>query len=240
MKRECLTRRRARLGLRRQSSPRSAIVREPASAVTDTHALLFHAAGGSRLGARAKSLFAAAEERNAIVYVPMVVIWEVTLLARGTCQSSSAGAEFLRRSFQQSVVSASCPGRVADLRGWGVAGAARSVRCVDLCRGTRPRLAADHRGRGDHWFGAGQDDLVTKTSGAVLKSRVPSPEDHQGFAGGNFAFPFSSSTSPTLFPAGSLNTARTTRPGTSRRGNRIVPPRSFTLANVAVMSSTPT
>jgi PIN domain nuclease of toxin-antitoxin system len=57
-------------------------VREPASAVTDTHALLFHAAGGSRLGPRAKSLFAAAEERNAIVYVPMVVIWEVTLLAR--------------------------------------------------------------------------------------------------------------------------------------------------------------
>ena len=55
---------------------------EPTSAVTDTHALLFHAAGGSRLGARARSLFAAAEERNAIVYVPMVVIWEVTLLAR--------------------------------------------------------------------------------------------------------------------------------------------------------------
>lgn len=55
---------------------------EPTSAVTDTHALLFHAAGGSRLGARARSLFAAAEERTAIVYVPMAVIWEVTLLAR--------------------------------------------------------------------------------------------------------------------------------------------------------------
>ena len=55
---------------------------EPTSAVTDTHTLLFHAAGGSRLGARARSLFAAAEERNAIVYVPMAVIWEVTLLAR--------------------------------------------------------------------------------------------------------------------------------------------------------------
>ena len=55
---------------------------EPTSAVTDTHALLFHAAGGSRLGAGARSLFAAAEERNAIVYVPMAVIWEVTLLAR--------------------------------------------------------------------------------------------------------------------------------------------------------------
>src|SRR4030095_15339450 len=48
----------------------------------DTHARLFHAAGASRLGARSSDLFAAAEERNAIVYVPMVVIWEVTLLAR--------------------------------------------------------------------------------------------------------------------------------------------------------------
>jgi len=57
-------------------------VAEPTSAVTDTHALLFHGAGASRLGARARLLFAAAEERNAIVYVPMAVIWEVTLLAR--------------------------------------------------------------------------------------------------------------------------------------------------------------
>lgn len=57
---------------------------------------------------------------------------------------------------------------------------------------------------------------------------------------GTLAFPFSISTSPTLLPAGSLKTASTTRPGTSNRGNRIVPPRSFTLASVAVMSSTPT
>lgn len=57
-------------------------MRDPTSAVTDTHALLFHAAGGSKLGPHARSLFAAAEERNAIIYVPIVVIWEVTLLAR--------------------------------------------------------------------------------------------------------------------------------------------------------------
>ena len=38
---------------------------------------------------------------------------------------------------------------------------------------------------------------------------------------GTLALPFSSSTSPTLLPAGSLKTARTTRPGTSKRGNRI-------------------
>ena len=55
---------------------------EPASAVTDTHPLLFHAAGGRRLGARARALFAAAESRSALIYVPVVVIWEVTLLAR--------------------------------------------------------------------------------------------------------------------------------------------------------------
>ena len=64
---------------------------EPAAAVTDTHPLLFHAAGGRRLGPRARALFAAAEAREAIIYVPIVVIWEVTLLAR-------AGRVNLRRS----------------------------------------------------------------------------------------------------------------------------------------------
>jgi PIN domain nuclease of toxin-antitoxin system len=57
-------------------------VAEPSSAVTDTHPLIFHAAGGRRLGPRARQLFAAAEARQAIIYVPIVVIWEVTLLAR--------------------------------------------------------------------------------------------------------------------------------------------------------------
>ena len=52
------------------------------AAVTDTHPLVFHAQGGDRLGARAKSVFAAAEAGRTIIYVPAVVIWEVTLLAR--------------------------------------------------------------------------------------------------------------------------------------------------------------
>jgi PIN domain nuclease of toxin-antitoxin system len=52
------------------------------SAVTDTHALLFHAAGSTRLGSRARALFTAAETRDAVVYVPMAVVWEVTMLAR--------------------------------------------------------------------------------------------------------------------------------------------------------------
>lgn len=60
------------------------------AAVTDTHALLYHA-GGRGLGSKAAALFRAAEERRAVVYVPMAVMWEVTLLAR-------AGKVNLRRT----------------------------------------------------------------------------------------------------------------------------------------------
>jgi len=56
-------------------------VAEPA-AVTDTHALIFHAAGSGRLGPKARAHFTAAEQRDALVYVPVAVIWEVNLLAR--------------------------------------------------------------------------------------------------------------------------------------------------------------
>ncbi|HWN86019.1 MAG TPA: type II toxin-antitoxin system VapC family toxin [Vicinamibacterales bacterium] len=52
------------------------------AAVTDTHALLFHAAGGRRLGTNARALFRAAEERRALIYVPIAVVWEVTTLTR--------------------------------------------------------------------------------------------------------------------------------------------------------------
>ena len=51
------------------------------AAVTDTHALLYHAAGRG-LGPKAAAIFTAAEARDAQIYVPMAVIWEVTLLAR--------------------------------------------------------------------------------------------------------------------------------------------------------------
>lgn len=61
------------------------------AAVTDTHALLYHAAGSARLGRRATAHFAAVERRQAILYVPAAVIWEVALLARG-------GRVSLRRS----------------------------------------------------------------------------------------------------------------------------------------------
>jgi len=53
------------------------------AAVTDTHALLYHAAARARLGRRAAAHFDRAEERLAIVYVPVAVMWEVAMLARG-------------------------------------------------------------------------------------------------------------------------------------------------------------
>jgi len=57
-------------------------VAEPEAAVTDTHALVFHAAGTGKLGPRAKAFFDRCERREAILYVPTVVIWECSLLAR--------------------------------------------------------------------------------------------------------------------------------------------------------------
>jgi len=49
--------------------------------VTDTHPLLFHAAGSGRLSTRAAAHFEACDRVEAIVYVPAVVIWETCLLA---------------------------------------------------------------------------------------------------------------------------------------------------------------
>ncbi len=55
---------------------------EPEAAVTDTHALIFHAAGTGKLGPRAAAFFDRCERRAAILYVPTIVIWECSLLAR--------------------------------------------------------------------------------------------------------------------------------------------------------------
>jgi PIN domain nuclease of toxin-antitoxin system len=57
-------------------------VAERQAAVTDTHALVFHAAGGGKLGPRASAFFDRCERREAILYVPAVVMWECSLLAR--------------------------------------------------------------------------------------------------------------------------------------------------------------
>jgi PIN domain nuclease of toxin-antitoxin system len=58
-------------------------VTETKAAVTDTHALIFHAEGTpTRLGRMARAHFAACERQEAIVYVPAAVVWESALLAR--------------------------------------------------------------------------------------------------------------------------------------------------------------
>jgi PIN domain nuclease of toxin-antitoxin system len=64
------------------------------AAVTDTHPLLFHAAGSRRLGRRAARLFQAAERQAALIYVPAAVIWECGLLA-------STGRVELRRPLRE-------------------------------------------------------------------------------------------------------------------------------------------
>lgn len=55
---------------------------DPQRAVTDTHPLIFHAAGEGRLGPRAAAFFERCERREAILYVPAAVMWECSLLAR--------------------------------------------------------------------------------------------------------------------------------------------------------------
>ena len=58
------------------------VVADPPAAVTDTHPLVFHAAGGRGLGPRAAAFFERCERQEAILYVPAVVMWECSLLAR--------------------------------------------------------------------------------------------------------------------------------------------------------------
>ena len=52
------------------------------AAVADTHAILFHAAGGRGLGPKATAIFERCKRQQAIIYVPAIVMWEVGLLAR--------------------------------------------------------------------------------------------------------------------------------------------------------------
>jgi PIN domain nuclease of toxin-antitoxin system len=57
-------------------------VADPSAAVADTHAILFHAAGGRGLGPKAAAVFERCERQQAVIYVPAIVMWEVSLLAR--------------------------------------------------------------------------------------------------------------------------------------------------------------
>lgn len=67
----------ASVGVRVSSVPSRA-----ATAVCDTHALLYHAGRDRRLGRRAAALFAACDAGEAILYVPIAVLWEISLLTR--------------------------------------------------------------------------------------------------------------------------------------------------------------
>jgi PIN domain nuclease of toxin-antitoxin system len=60
------------------------VVAELPAAVADTHALIFHALASRALGRRAAALFDACERQEALIYIPMAVIWEMTLLARAS------------------------------------------------------------------------------------------------------------------------------------------------------------
>jgi PIN domain nuclease of toxin-antitoxin system len=50
--------------------------------VIDTHPLIFHAAGSKILGRRAAAHIRACENKQAITYVPVAVVWEFALLVR--------------------------------------------------------------------------------------------------------------------------------------------------------------
>jgi len=57
--------------------------RRPTAAVCDTHALVYYAFGGQRLGKRAAALFDACDAREATIYVPAAVILEFGFVLGG-------------------------------------------------------------------------------------------------------------------------------------------------------------
>ncbi len=63
--------------------------RGPTAAVCDTHALVYHAFGGQRLGKRAAALFEACDARDATIYVPAAVIVEFGFVLGGRRSSSA-------------------------------------------------------------------------------------------------------------------------------------------------------
>ena len=71
------------------------MARLPDAAVCDTHALVYYAFGGQRLGKRAAAFFDACEARQAVVYVPAVVIVEFEfVLARRLARASMPLRDF--------------------------------------------------------------------------------------------------------------------------------------------------
>lgn len=52
------------------------------AAVCDTHPLVFHAVGSKRQGKRAAAHFEACERQRALLYIPVAVLSELSILAR--------------------------------------------------------------------------------------------------------------------------------------------------------------
>jgi predicted nucleic acid-binding protein len=71
--------------------------RGPAAAVCDTHALVYYALGGHRLGKQAAALFDACDARDATIYVPAVVVLEFGFVIGGR---RSPSATSLRDFFE--------------------------------------------------------------------------------------------------------------------------------------------
>ena len=144
-----------RTGPRRPGSRRAAVADLPA-AVVDTHALIFHAVGNGVLGKRAAAHFAASEAQQALTYVPMAVIWEVSLLARvsrvnlsgGRCVTSS-GTSSATRPYQPYDLAPEQLYPADDLRF-----TRDPVRCADCGRCARTRRCSPR-------------DAVIRESGAV-------------------------------------------------------------------------
>jgi predicted nucleic acid-binding protein len=76
------------------------VARLPEAAVCDTHALVYYAFGGQRLGKRAAALFDACEAREAIIYVPAIVVVEFGfVLARRLTRTSTPLRDFFEDLF---------------------------------------------------------------------------------------------------------------------------------------------
>jgi predicted nucleic acid-binding protein len=76
------------------------VARLPEAAVCDTHALVYYGLGDRRLGKRAAAFFDACEARQAIVYVPAVVIVEFEfVLARRLARASMPLRDFFEGLF---------------------------------------------------------------------------------------------------------------------------------------------
>ena len=87
-----------RITVRNGPSGRDVVADLPA-AVADTHALLFHATAERALGRRAAAHFEACERQQALLYIPMAVVWEVG------CSRARDGSTFAGHSAGFSAIS---------------------------------------------------------------------------------------------------------------------------------------